>query len=204
MRHTPSNFWFREATLLYECCCVGLVGLCPKPLYNYRNFQFCATNIIRIAYMCPCFCTATLLEIRQQAGCKLVGSRWSASLLVTPVAVSYLRSNTGGSRFKKHESLGKQTTQDTYYDRNGLLFSKGVYIRQRNGHWEAKIRTGGDFINSAFTEVDGNKVINQNLTISADGLSVEEMLACRQFVFVEFLPIYRAQLESRKKFFQGV
>jgi thiamine-triphosphatase len=95
--------------------------------------------------------------------------------LVTPVAISYLRSNSGGSRFKKHESLGKQTTQDTYYDRNGLLFSKGVYIRRRNGHWEAKIRTGGDFINSAFTEVDGNnavkEIMNQNLTVSADGLA---------------------------------
>jgi thiamine-triphosphatase len=100
--------------------------------------------------------------------------------LVTPVAVSYLRSNSGGSRFKKHESLRKQTTQDTYYDRNGLLFSKGVYIRRRNGHWEAKIRTGGDFINSAFTEVDGNnavkEVVEQNLTISTDGLSLEEIL----------------------------
>jgi thiamine-triphosphatase len=107
--------------------------------------------------------------------------------LVTPVAVSYLRSNSGGSRFKKHESLGKQTTQDAYYDRNGLLFSKGVYIRRRNGHWEAKIRTGGDFINSAFTEVDGNnavkEVIEQNLTVSADGLSIEEMLEpCAEFV----------------------
>lgn len=107
--------------------------------------------------------------------------------LVTPVAVSYLRSNRGGSRFKKHESLGKQTTQDTYYDRNGLLFSKGVYIRRRNGHWEAKIRTGGDFINSAFTEVDGNnavkEVIEQSLTVSADGLSIEEMLEpCAEFV----------------------
>jgi hypothetical protein len=65
--------------------------------------------------------------------------------LVTPVAVSYLRSNGRGSGFKKYESLGKQTTQDTYYDRNGLLFSEGVYIRRRNGHWEAKIRGGGDF-----------------------------------------------------------
>jgi thiamine-triphosphatase len=107
--------------------------------------------------------------------------------LVTPIAVSCLRSNSGGSRFKKHESLGKQTTQDTYYDRNGLLFSKGVYIRRRNGHWEAKIRTGGDFINSAFTEVDGNnavkEVIEQNLTVSADGLSIEEMLEpCADFV----------------------
>jgi thiamine-triphosphatase len=107
--------------------------------------------------------------------------------LVTPVAVSYLRSNSGGLRFKKHESLGRQTTQDTYYDRNGELFSKGVYIRRRNGYWEAKIRTGGDFINSAFTEVDGNnavkEVIEQNLTVSADGLSIEEMLEpCAEFV----------------------
>ena len=79
--------------------------------------------------------------------------------LVTPVAVSYLRSDGGGSGFKKYESLGKQIIQDTYYDRNGLLFSKGVYIRRRNGHWEAKIRTGSDFINLAFTEVDGNNAV---------------------------------------------
>jgi len=107
--------------------------------------------------------------------------------LVTPVAVSYLRSNGGGSRFKKYESLGKQTTHDTYYDRNGLLFSKGVYIRRRNGHWEAKVRTGGDFINSTFTEVDGNnavkEVIEQNLTVSVDGLGIEEVLEpCAEFV----------------------
>jgi thiamine-triphosphatase len=105
---------------------------------------------------------------------------------VTPVAVSYLRSNGGGSTFKKHESLGKLTTRDTYYDRNGFLFSKGVYIRRRNGHWEAKIRTGGDFINSAFTEVDGNnavkEVIEQNLAVSVDGLSIGEMLEpCAEF-----------------------
>ncbi|KAF4629877.1 hypothetical protein G7Y89_g8271 [Cudoniella acicularis] len=107
--------------------------------------------------------------------------------LVTPVALSYLRSNGGGSKFKNYESLGKQTAHDTYYDRNNLLFSKGVYIRRRNGHWEAKIRTGGDFINSAFTEVDGKnavkEVIEQNLTISADGLSIEEILEpCAEFV----------------------
>jgi thiamine-triphosphatase len=107
--------------------------------------------------------------------------------LVTPVAVSYLRSNGGGSRFKKYKSLGKQTTHDTYYDRDSLLFSKGIYIRRRNGHWEAKIRTGGDFINSAFTEIDGNnavkEVIEQNLTVSADGVSIQEMLEpCAEFV----------------------
>jgi len=107
--------------------------------------------------------------------------------LVTPIALSYLRSNGGGSRFKKYESLGKHTTHDTYYDQDGLLFSKGVYIRRRNGHWEAKVRTGGDFINSAFMEIDGNKavkeVIEQNLIVSADGISIEDMLEpCADFV----------------------
>jgi hypothetical protein len=99
---------------------------------------------------------------------------------VIPVTVSYLHSNSRGSRFKKYKSLGKQTIQDTYYNRNGLLFSKEVYIRRQNGYWEAKIRTGGDFINSAFIEVNSNnivkEVISQNLTISADRLSIEEIL----------------------------
>ncbi|KAI9778575.1 MAG: hypothetical protein M1839_007968 [Geoglossum umbratile] len=107
--------------------------------------------------------------------------------LVTPVAVSYLRSNDGGLRFKKHKSLGKQTTHDTYYDRDGLLFSKGVYIRRRNGLWEAKVRTSGDFVNSAFTEIDGDdavkEVIKQNMTVHADEASIEEVLQpCAEFV----------------------
>ncbi|KFY37959.1 hypothetical protein V495_06830 [Pseudogymnoascus sp. VKM F-4514 (FW-929)] len=104
----------------------------------------------------------------------------------TPAAHSYLRSNGGGSRFNQYENLGKQTTNDIYYDRDGLLFSKGVYIRRRNGHWEAKIRAGGGFINSAFVEIDGNnavkEIIKQNLSDSADGAGIEEILKpCAEF-----------------------
>jgi len=107
--------------------------------------------------------------------------------LVTPAAVTYLRSNGGGSRFKRYESLGKQTTHDTYYDQNNVLFLRGVYIRRRNGHWEAKIRTGGDLINSAFTEIDGTnavkEIIEQNLPITADGRNIEDILdPCADFV----------------------
>ena len=107
--------------------------------------------------------------------------------LVTPIAFSYLRSDGGSSGFKNYESLEKQTTHDTYYDRSILLFSKGVYIRRRNRNWKVKIRSGGDFINSAFTEIDGNnaveEIIQQNLTASADELSIEEMLEpCAEFV----------------------
>ncbi|KAH8803477.1 CYTH-like domain-containing protein [Xylogone sp. PMI_703] len=107
--------------------------------------------------------------------------------LPTPAAVSYLRSNGGGSGFKEYQDLGRQTTQDTYYDRKGFLFSKGVYIRRRNGYWEAKIRSGGNFINSAFKEVDGNDavkdVIGKHITISSDSFSIEEVLEpCAEFV----------------------
>jgi thiamine-triphosphatase len=107
--------------------------------------------------------------------------------LVTPAAITYLRSNGGGSRFNRYESLGKQTTHDTYYDRNNALFSKGIYVRRRNGQWEAKVRTGGDFINSAFREIDGNdlvkEVIENNLAITTDGRSIEEILnPCAEFV----------------------
>jgi hypothetical protein len=48
--------------------------------------------------------------------------------LITLVALSYLHSSSGGLRFKKHESLGKQITQDTYYDRNGLLRKGFIFV----------------------------------------------------------------------------
>ncbi|OJD09858.1 hypothetical protein AJ78_08894 [Emergomyces pasteurianus Ep9510] len=107
--------------------------------------------------------------------------------LVTPAAVSSLRYNGEGSGFTSHGSLGNQTTHDTYYDKNGLLFSKGVYVRRRNGHWEAKIRAGGNFINSSFMEVDGNdavkEIIKCNLIHARDSHSIEEMLEpCAAFV----------------------
>jgi thiamine-triphosphatase len=107
--------------------------------------------------------------------------------LATPAAISYLRSNGGGSAFKEFTPLGNTTIHDIYYDRNGCLFSKGVYVRLRNGQWEAKVRAGGDFINSAFTEIDGKhavkEVVEQNLGSSADGRNIEEMLfCCAEFV----------------------
>ncbi|KAH6648118.1 CYTH-like domain-containing protein [Truncatella angustata] len=107
--------------------------------------------------------------------------------LATPSAISYLRSNGEGSRFKKYKSLGVQINHDVYYDRDGVLFSKGVYIRRRNGHWEAKIRTGGNFINSAFREIGGDKavteVVQKSLTVTADGAGIEKLLEpCAEFI----------------------
>jgi len=61
-----------------------------------------------------------------------------------------LNVSTGADMYS-HASPAASVIPSTHSGR--VLFSKGVYIRRRNGHWEAKIRTGGNFINSAFTEV---------------------------------------------------
>jgi thiamine-triphosphatase len=50
-----------------------------------------------------------------------------------------------------------------------------------------KIRTGNDFINLAFMEVDGNnaikEVIEQNLTVFINGFNIEEILEpCAEFI----------------------
>ncbi|PGG99609.1 hypothetical protein AJ79_08469 [Helicocarpus griseus UAMH5409] len=104
--------------------------------------------------------------------------------------VVYIASNNWETRLKGHEYLGKQTTHDIYYDKEGMLFSKGVYVRQRNNKWEAKVRTGGDFTNSAFREVDGidavKEVIERSLGLNGGNdyrHDIEDMLTpCADFV----------------------
>ena len=93
--------------------------------------------------------------------------------------IAYLRSNGGGSTFKRHKSLGKQTTYETYCDRNNVLFLPSIQFRRRVGHWEAKIRVAGDFINPAFMEINGNnpvnEVVEQNLPVTADILASKKL-----------------------------
>lgn len=110
--------------------------------------------------------------------------------LVTRSGAHFLRE---GTRFTQHESLGERTFHDTYYDydQQGTLFSKGIYVRRRNGRLEAKIRTGGDFVNSAFAETDDRREIMETVkrclddSSGVDGASsssIEEMLEpCADF-----------------------
>lgn len=147
----------------------------------YHIFTRSRHLIPRISY---CFGNFAYTHSGKAQGRRLEVER---KFLVTPAAVSFLRSNSGGSGLNICESLGNQTTHDIYYDRNGFLFSKGVYVRRRNGHWEAKVRAGGDFINSSFTEIDGNEavkeIIKRNLIDASDGHNIEEMLEpCAAFV----------------------
>ncbi|KAF2753476.1 hypothetical protein EJ05DRAFT_541972 [Pseudovirgaria hyperparasitica] len=97
----------------------------------------------------------------------------------TPTSIQTLR-NASSPIFKHLAPLGRKTFRDTYFDRENALFGKGVYIRRRNGLWEAKIRAGGDFINSAFEEVAGEEavkeVIKEKLHVAIEGVSIEDCL----------------------------
>jgi thiamine-triphosphatase len=49
-----------------------------------------------------------------------------------------------------------------YYDNpSRSLIKSGIYVRRRNGFWEAKIKKGGDFTNSMFEELSGPDLVRR-------------------------------------------
>ena len=72
-----------------------------------------------------------------------------------PETVENLRNNRGDPRFRSLISLNRQSFNDTYYDWDDVLSSNGVWLRRRDGVWQAKIRRGGDYANSSFEELVG-------------------------------------------------
>lgn len=50
----------------------------------------------------------------------------------------------------------------------------GVYLRHRNGKWEAKVRVGGDFVNSAFKEVTDISAISAILNMYLPGTGLAQ------------------------------
>ncbi|KAB8231211.1 CYTH-like domain-containing protein [Aspergillus alliaceus] len=79
------------------------------------------------------------------------------------LAVKRLVRDGGFPPFRSFKYCGKQTFHDVYYDKADLLSSKGVWIRQRDGHWQAKIQRGGDYHNSKFEELSNPMDISQYL-----------------------------------------
>lgn len=74
------------------------------------------------------------------------------------LAVPHLIANAGVPCFHKLQFLGEQKFQDTYYDKHDQLSQSGLWVRKRQiagrgAAWEAKIRKGGDFVNSSFEEL---------------------------------------------------
>lgn len=71
------------------------------------------------------------------------------------LAVPKLTRYGGLPHFKSLQSLPVEVIHDSYYDKSGLLSKSGAWVRKRNGIWEAKLKKGGNFLNSKFEELSG-------------------------------------------------
>lgn len=70
------------------------------------------------------------------------------------LAVRDLTAHCGNPGFRSLRPLGQKLLHDVYYDRQGLLSSSGLWVRRRNGEWEAKVKQGGNFTNSRLEELN--------------------------------------------------
>jgi thiamine-triphosphatase len=69
------------------------------------------------------------------------------------LAVKDLKTNSGHAPFHSIRSLGESTFRDVYYNKSDFLSSSGIWLRRRNGDWQAKFRKGGDRTNPRFEEL---------------------------------------------------
>lgn len=112
----------------------------------------------------------------------------------TATSIRQLDQNTGSPPFDSVVHQGVTCFEDTYYDTPTDTLSKaGVWIRRREkfecgvrrfeGYkrrdprdvsWEAKVRVGGDFINSAFREVTDVQEISDLLSTLVPGSGLDE------------------------------
>lgn len=76
-------------------------------------------------------------------------------------SIDRFNTNCGEPAFRGLKYLGRRTFEDVYYDRNETLSSHGVWVRRRNGRWQAKVRQGGDYTNSQFGELSEPQEIAQ-------------------------------------------
>jgi thiamine-triphosphatase len=76
-----------------------------------------------------------------------------------PSLIQIFRLNRGFPPFSSLEDRGTQRFSDTYFDREQILGRNGIWIRRRDGAWEAKRRISGTFIRSAFEEFKGHQQI---------------------------------------------
>ena len=63
--------------------------------------------------------------------------------------------NAGKPRFPCLTRLADTTFEDIYYDSCNALARNGIWVRMRDGVWEAKHRHAGDYMNSHFEELSG-------------------------------------------------
>lgn len=103
---------------------------------------------------------------------KFIGTMQKATLEVERkfcgLAIPLLSPNAGKPPFRRLRFLGEQNFQDVYFDRRDKLSTNGIWVRKRQMEggeptWEAKIRKGGTFNNSAFEELTDVTVIARSV-----------------------------------------
>lgn len=90
--------------------------------------------------------------------CTLEVERKFASL-----AVPSLANHQGQPPFTSITFLGHQKLHDIYYDRSRALSTAGIYVRRRNGTWQAKLGLGGNYLNSSFEEISDPMAISDSV-----------------------------------------
>ncbi|KAF4556421.1 Hypothetical protein D9617_1g082980 [Elsinoe fawcettii] len=78
---------------------------------------------------------------------------------LSPLFTTY----AGSPPFVSLRRLPDQRFTDTYLDSRGHLMNKGIYIRRRNGRYEAKLSLGGTFTRFKFEEIKGKTDIQKML-----------------------------------------
>ncbi len=89
-----------------------------------------------------CLSRQSVLEVERKFRC-------------VPGTIHLLRANKSTPAFHSLVYCGQRSFEDTYYDNNAILSSNGIWVRKRNERWQAKIRQGGDYMNSQFQEFSG-------------------------------------------------
>ena len=103
------------------------------------------------------------------------------------------RHNSRGTSYRRSRWCVNemQRIRDTYYDSGDVLAEKGIWIRFRSsssiapdgissdapplGKWDAKIRLGGDFIESVFAEVQGEEKMRDLLSEHLPDVRLEDL-----------------------------
>ncbi|EUC27295.1 hypothetical protein COCCADRAFT_112097 [Bipolaris zeicola 26-R-13] len=81
------------------------------------------------------------------------------------LAVMDLTLHVGNPPFRSIQPQSQRIFSGTYFDRARLLTAAGVWVRLRNGQWEAKVRKVGNFQNSRFEELSDPREIEVQVRI---------------------------------------
>lgn len=91
----------------------------------------------------------------------------------TTESMQLLSNNTGPTPFKSLIPKGTVVFEDIYYDTPTQdLENAGVWLRRRDSVWEAKVRIGGNYTNSAFKEMTRVDEISALLDTLVPGASL--------------------------------